>query len=238
MIAQGQGRPNLAGPRSLSDREPCFVKWSKSDNGKIVTFVQISALRTGRISVQSPLSGEIMIDRTLELMLYVSKHSPKKTVYFVLKAIYFADKRHLLNFGIRIHEDSYIAMEDGPVPSYAYDLFKNVKYKRENRPDYLVAAGQFDVRDDREIVPLREPEMDIFSESEIACLNDSIEFVSGLSFRQLRHQSHDDAWKAASTNGAMKIEEIIASSKSRASAPSIVSNCVSRRSTLPFFAAV
>jgi len=171
--------------------------------------MRILDLSTGKIAVQPSLSGEIMIDRTLELMLYVSKHSPKKTVYFVLKAIYFADKRHLLNFGRRIHEDSYIAMEDGPVPTYAYDLFKNIKYRRDSRPDYLVAAGQFDVRGDREIVPLREPEMDIFSESEIACLNTSIEFVSGLSFGQLRDQSHDDAWKAASTNGPMKIEEII-----------------------------
>ena len=150
-----------------------------------------------------------MIDRTLELMLYVAKHSPKKTVYWVLKAIYFADRQHLLKFGRRIHEDSYIAMEDGPVPSYAYDLFKNVKYQRENRQDYLVAAGQFEVRNEREIIPLREPEIGIFSESEIACLNECIQFVSNLSFGQLRHQSHDDAWKAASTNGSMKIEEIV-----------------------------
>lgn len=150
-----------------------------------------------------------MADRTLELILYVSKHSPRKTVYWVLKAIYFADRHHLLKFGRRIHEDSYVAMEDGPVPSYAYDLFKNVKYDRESRRDYKVSVGQFDVRNDREIVPFRDPDMSVFSDSEILCLDESIKSISSLTFDALRRKSHDDAWKAASTNAFMKIEDII-----------------------------
>ena len=131
------------------------------------------------------------------------------TVYWVLKEIYFADKHHLLKFGRRIHEDSYVAMEDGPVPSYAYDLFKNVKYDRKSRQDYEVSSGQFDVRNDREIVPLRDPDMSVFSDSEIQCLNESIKSISPLGFGALRRKSHDEAWKAASTNAFMKIESII-----------------------------
>ena len=130
-------------------------------------------------------------------------------MYWVLKTIYFADRHHLLKFGRRIHEDSYVAMEDGPVPSYAYDLFKNVRYARETRADYGVAAEQFEVRNDHEIVPLREPDMSVFSESEVECLNEWIEIISQLSFGQLRRKSHDDAWKASSTNEFMKIEDII-----------------------------
>jgi uncharacterized phage-associated protein len=153
--------------------------------------------------------GDHMSDRTLELILYVAKHSPKTTGYWVLKAIYFADRQHLLRFGRRLHEDRYIAMEDGPVPSYGYDLFKNVRYQRTTRADYQVSAGQFEVVDDRQIVPLRDPDMTIFSKSEIACLNESIAEVSALNFGQLRDKSHDDAWKAASTNGAMTLEDIV-----------------------------
>ncbi len=150
-----------------------------------------------------------MADRTLELILYVAKHSPKNTVYWVLKAIYFADRQHLLKFGRRLHEDRYVAMEDGPVPSYGYDLFKNVRYQRTTRPDYHVSSGQFDVVDERHIVPRRDPDMSIFSKSEISCLNESIAEVSALSFGKLRAKSHDEAWKAASTNGSMKIEDIL-----------------------------
>lgn len=150
-----------------------------------------------------------MTDRTLELMLYVAKHSPVNTVYWVLKMIYFADRHHLLEFGRRIHDDSYIAMEDGPVPSHAYDLFKNVKFNRTSRPDYPVSAGQFEVRNGREIVPLREARMEFLSVSELQCLNRYIEVLSKLSFPEIRDLSHDDAWKAASTNGPMDIEEIV-----------------------------
>jgi uncharacterized phage-associated protein len=150
-----------------------------------------------------------MRDRTLELILYVAKQSPKKTVYWVLKAIYFADRNHLLEFGRRIHEDAYVAMENGPVPSYAYDLFKNVRYDRRSRGDYQVSAGQFEVKNDLEIVPLRDPDMSVFSESEILCLNKSIKAIAPLSFAALKAKSHDEAWKAASTNAFMKIEDII-----------------------------
>src|SRR5262245_11384136 len=115
-----------------------------------------------------------MADRTLELILYVAKHSPKNTVYWVLKAIYFADRQHLLKFGRRLHDDRYVAMEDGPVPSHAYDLFKNVRYQRSDRSDFSISNGHFTVTDEVHIVPLRDPDMRVFSKSEIACLNESI----------------------------------------------------------------
>ena len=150
-----------------------------------------------------------MTDRTLELILYTATHSPRHTVYWVLKIIYFADRHHFLDFGRRIHEDVYVAMEDGPVPSYAYDLYKNVRFNRHFRPDYHISAGQFEIRDRWEIVPLRGPDMSVFSESEVLCLNRYIAALSPLSFGELRDLSHDEAWKAASSNGPMKIEDIV-----------------------------
>lgn len=160
-------------------------------------------------SVLPQTFGLTMTDRTLELILYVAKHSPVNTVYWVLKMIYFADRHHLLEFGRRLHEDSYIAMEDGPVPTYAYDLFKNVRYNRIHRQDYNVSASQFEVRNGREIVPLRDPDMAHFSASEIQCLNRYIGALSKLSYGEIRDLSHDDAWQAASSNGPMEIEAII-----------------------------
>ena len=150
-----------------------------------------------------------MANRTLELILYVAKNSSRNTVYWVMKTIYFADKEHLLRFGRRIHDDSYIAMEAGPVPSYAYDLYKNVKFDRTTHPSYEVSAGQFETPDDRHIVPQRSPNLTHFSTSERLCLDEKIAELSELSFGELKALSHDDAWKAASTNGPMQIEDII-----------------------------
>lgn len=150
-----------------------------------------------------------MTDRTLELILYVAKNSPRKTVFWVLKAIYFADRDHVLRFGRRIHNDAYVAMENGPVPSHAYDLFKNVKFDRSSRQDYEISAGQFEVKNENTICPLREPDMRLLSKSERICLDEAIKRTARLSFGRLRDLSHDEAWKAASTNQFMKLEDIV-----------------------------
>ena len=39
----------------------------------------------------------------------------------------FADKKHLERYGRFITGDTYSAMENGPVPSFAYDVVKCIK---------------------------------------------------------------------------------------------------------------
>ena len=150
------------------------------------------------------------MDRTLELILYVAQHSEKKTVYWVLKSIYYADRFHTLKYGRRLHDDEYIAMEDGPVGSYAYDLFKNVKFGESRKfvRGYEVAKGQFSVDGD-EISPLRDYDATALSESELECLAEAITLTNKMSFKQLADYSHDPAWQVAPSNRPMSIESII-----------------------------
>lgn len=150
------------------------------------------------------------MDRTLELILYVAKNSKQKTVYWVLKSIYYADRFHTLRYGRRLHDDEYIAMEDGPVGSYAYDLFKNVKFgeRRRSVRGYEIAQGQFSVEGDM-ISPMRDHDEAAFSASELECLNEAIALTNQMSFKQLADYSHDAAWESAPSNRPMSIEAII-----------------------------
>ena len=127
-----------------------------------------------------------------------------------LKSIYFADKRHLLDFGRRLHDDEYVAMKDGPVGNHAYDLFNDVKKSRTDRSSFQIANGQFSVGEDgMTINPLRSFNPETFSDSEISCLKAAISLCSQLSFAQLRDLSHDEGYDAADPNGAMQMDAII-----------------------------
>ncbi|WP_409530306.1 Panacea domain-containing protein [Shinella sp.] len=44
--------------------------------------------------------------------------------FHALKTLYYADRAHLQRYGRPITGDRYIAMENGPVPSYAYNAVK------------------------------------------------------------------------------------------------------------------
>lgn len=51
-------------------------------------------------------------------------------------------------------------------------------------------------------------DMDIFSESEIECIQDSIEENKNLSFKLLRDKSHDFAWKSANRDESISAFDI------------------------------
>ena len=63
--------------------------------------------------------------KALETLVYLANKDQRQ--YWVLKAIYLADKEHLQKYGRQMFGDRYIAMKLGPVPSLAYDIVKSVR---------------------------------------------------------------------------------------------------------------
>jgi len=150
------------------------------------------------------------VDKGIETILYILENGAQPTIFHILKIMYFADKQHLQNFGRFIFGDRYIAMKDGPVPSFIYDLLKC------SRGDQFLNAeieqksnNAFKVENHYTVSPLRKADKEIFSESEIHCLDDSIKNNGNLSFGQLREKSHDAAWKAADLNNCIEIDYIV-----------------------------
>lgn len=152
-------------------------------------------------------------EKALHVLFYVS-HRLKKVgnLYWVLKAIYFADKRHLKMYGRQIYQQSHMKLEAGNVPSYAYDIATHV---RDGKPQSRMPKNvkkRLRVGQDDTIEALESPDMGFFSESELECLDKSIEAVKDLSFNELRRRSHKDPlFIASKMNTHINLEETVKS---------------------------
>ena len=74
--------------------------------------------------------------KAISALLYVSsrlierrQQNPVATpdIHRISKVLYFADQKHLTRYGRPIVGDTFIAMENGPVPSQTYDMVKAVR---------------------------------------------------------------------------------------------------------------
>ncbi|ECO0902166.1 DUF4065 domain-containing protein [Salmonella enterica subsp. enterica serovar Newport] len=154
-------------------------------------------------------------EKALEAILYVASKAPIPDIYHVLKILYFADRYHLERFGRLITGDHYTAMKDGPVASNAYDIVKIVRGDGRYIPNGCsedTARKAFFVRGD-DIVPRRSCDEDMFSDSDIDCMDKSIRFFGEKTFKEIRKISHDKAWESADHNGEIALESIIAELK-------------------------
>ena len=93
------------------------------------------------------------------MILYVASKLQETTFHRIVKLLYFADKLHLERYGRFITGDRYIAMEYGPVPSNVYDMLKAARNVNQIVPDSQ--ERPFAVEDERRVVPLRAPDMDL-----------------------------------------------------------------------------
>lgn len=142
----------------------------------------------------------------------------------VAKLLYFADKLHMARYGTPITGDVYVAYQHGPIPSTTQNLMcelvghsAGVSDDAIGEEDLRLFAEYFRVSGDggtAEIVAVREPDEDVFSDSEIECLDEVIERFGDKSAAQLRAISHDEStWIRARSRGAgpqqMSWEEFI-----------------------------
>lgn len=149
--------------------------------------------------------------KALETLVYLANKDQRQ--YWVLKAIYLADKEHLQHYGRQLFGDRYIAMKLGPVPSLAYDIVKSVRegavgyYFPDPKPETALQI----VPDNRTVKPAknRKANEDLLSASEVECLNHAYDAIKHLSFEQLRGLTHDAAYDAVEQDDEMSIRDII-----------------------------
>ena len=156
------------------------------------------------------------IDIAISALLYVadtliSLHDRrcKPDFHKIFKILYFADQKHILTYGRPIIGDQYIAMKDGPVPSNIYDILKIVRGDTLFCHDMDEFKRIFDVKSNHYVYPKRKADLDELSESNLECINKSIEENKYLSFKQLRDKSHDDeAYRKATKDDKIHFDEI------------------------------
>lgn len=147
--------------------------------------------------------------KCVELILYVSSRCPD--MYKLLKILYFADKEHLNEYGRLMCDDNYEAMKHGPVPIGAYEILRMAKGDSVFPPETDVTSA-ITVSEDNSVKPSRDYNDELISESEIECLDLSIEKYGEMSFQELKELSHqDEAYRSASEDDKMPIREIVMS---------------------------
>jgi uncharacterized phage-associated protein len=131
---------------------------------------------------------EFNLEKTVEMILYIANRIKTPSIMSMAKLMYFADKTSLEEYGRFISGDSYVAMQHGPVPSSTYDLMKAA---RDGEQYGFVIEGDYRIK------PLRDANLDEFSDSDISCLERIIAIFGNYPAWQLRELSHDETWAAA-----------------------------------------
>lgn len=150
-------------------------------------------------------------EKALEAIVYIASNSPYPTYHKISKVLYFADKIHLERYGCLLSEDTYRAMDNGPVPSHIYNMMKFAA----GRSDVLVSDTFPEIKQAMHVEGRctvkanRAPNLDYLSASEVECLDESIRLHGRKSFGQLTDESHDAAWESVGENELIPVQEII-----------------------------
>ena len=122
-----------------------------------------------------------------------------------MKILYLAERQHLAKWGEKITTDDYYALPHGPVPTRIYDALKAVK-----EGDKGLLADVITVEKDMpNVTPLRTPNMEYLSKSEVEALDNAIAKNIVKLFAELEQMTHDEYYHKALANGRkMSIEDI------------------------------
>lgn len=132
----------------------------------------------------------------------------KESMYTVLKMLYLADRLHLEKYGRPITGDRYFALPEGPAGTETYDL---MKYLRGERQFTTFPLARELLRVDPKtyrIDVLRDPDLTVFSKSDLACLKDVADICNRRGGAHIRDLAHDKAWEATGRNKPMDITTI------------------------------
>lgn len=146
-------------------------------------------------------------NKNFAAVLYVLSKLGETDFHQIFKMLYFADKKHLAEYGRTITQDNYIAMERGPVPSLIYDNLKNIRNNTNIEFSDLFSVQGIHVK------ALCKPDLDFLSNSDIECLDIIINECASLSFVERTIKSHDFAWNKTGLNREMSLVNIAIASE-------------------------
>ena len=148
-------------------------------------------------------------DKAVEALVYIASKMPGVGRFHAAKILYFAERFHLRDFGRPIVGDRYIAMENGPVPSFAYDALKG-SVAPEDRASVDGALSQIDAFRHPAYEARREPDLSFFSKTDLECLDRAIAHCRGRSFGSISDETHQHlAWDRAILNGRMDYADML-----------------------------
>lgn len=130
------------------------------------------------------------------------------TQYDIVKSIFIADTSHLNRYGRPITYDNYVAMENGPVPSTAYNFLKEhantMRLWGQELPWVRRAAPELGKNCNAFERPARQASEDVLSPSDQKALATALSMVRSMGFSGIKKWTHEnrayrDAWKQRGT---------------------------------------
>jgi uncharacterized phage-associated protein len=149
-------------------------------------------------------------DKALEIILFIAQSLPTATLHSISKVLYLSDKLHLQDYGRLTCGDRYVAMDYGPVPSAIYDMMKVADKRASIDVDWDELIQEAIDVNGRNVVAKRDCNMDLLSESEVECIQQTIAEYGQKTFGQLTDITHDSAWRSANQNDTISIDAIVA----------------------------
>jgi uncharacterized phage-associated protein len=150
-------------------------------------------------SHQATLTFRFSLDKFINALAYFAAHGVKDlTKLKAVKLLYLADRYHLFRYGRPITGDRYIAMDLGPVPEDAFQLISRLiepaevsDDQRERALERLDVYHGFMRRYAYPVLRARSgPDMDVFSESEIEALSETLKEFGAKPARVLVDLTH------------------------------------------------
>ena len=132
------------------------------------------------------------------VVLYVLQTFQEGVDYIKLfKILYFAQKEHLVKYGRGVIDDTFHALQYGPVPSFFYKSFQMLEGRLEMEPDFEEFCKGIRVADKSKVISTENSDLDELSISDVKCLDKSIRKYKDMESYCFSGRSHDAAWREA-----------------------------------------
>jgi hypothetical protein len=148
-------------------------------------------------------------EKAIEALVYIASNLPGVGRFHAAKILYFAERYHLRAYGRPVIGDRYVAMDNGPVPSFSYNVLKGSLAPAE----LAMAEGAlvpFDGHKHPAYEAGRQPRLEYFSRTDLKCLDEAIAYCKVRSFGAISDETHEHkAWKDAALNCFMKWDDFL-----------------------------
>lgn len=146
-------------------------------------------------------------DKATQSILYVASKLERRDMHKIFKILYFADRKHVMDWGMPIIGDTYIAMDAGPVPSRVYDIMKIVRGDSYMQ-DTEGLKELFAIESWMYVVPLKAADLSKLSRTNLEALDWALQTYGSLSYDEIKEKSHDIAWRSTAKDYVISWEAI------------------------------
>lgn len=143
------------------------------------------------------------VEKFVNAVAYFVKKSGNMDKLKAAKLLYFLDKYHLINYGRPVTGDCYHSLDYGPVPSMSLDIMNDAilgvpLLRPLQNKEMFESHLQVDSKKGRypKFILKREPDLEIFSESEIEALDHTLDKYGSRRGPELIDLTHKElTWK-------------------------------------------